>query len=73
MRARRCKPPPDRMTKGQRGVTLKTLLAGLLLATAFPAAAALTAPEKKMTATVDAEYERSVALLEKLVNRTLAR
>lgn len=48
---------------------MKTLLAGLLLATALPAAAALTAPEKKMAATVDAEYERSVALLEKLVNQ----
>lgn len=48
---------------------MKTLLAGLLLVTALPAAAALTPPEKKMAATVDAEYERSVALLEKLVNQ----
>ncbi len=48
---------------------MKTLLAGLLLATALPATAALTAPEKKMSTTVDAEYERSIALLEKLVNQ----
>lgn len=48
---------------------MKTMLAGLLIATALPASAALTAPEKKMAATVDAEYERSVGLLEKLVNQ----
>jgi glutamate carboxypeptidase len=39
------------------------------LAFAAPAAAQLSVPEAKMTATVDAEYERSVALLEKLVNQ----
>jgi glutamate carboxypeptidase len=39
------------------------------LAIAAPAAAQLSKPEAKMTATVDAEYERSVALLEKLVNQ----
>ncbi|MFD1610477.1 M20/M25/M40 family metallo-hydrolase [Sphingomonas tabacisoli] len=48
---------------------MKTLLAGLLLAAASPAFAALSPAEKKMTATVDAEYERSVGLLEKLVNQ----
>lgn len=36
---------------------------------AAPAAAKLSAPEVAMTKTVDAEYERSVALLEKLVNQ----
>lgn len=45
------------------------LALSLTLAAASPAAAALTAPEKRMTATVDAEYERHVALLEKLVNQ----
>lgn len=40
-----------------------------LAAAASPAAAALTAPEKKIATTVDAEYERHVALLEKLVNQ----
>jgi len=34
-----------------------------------PAFAVLSAPEKKMAATVDQNYERSVALLEKLVNQ----
>ena len=36
---------------------------------ALPAQAKLTAPETKMAATVDAEYERSVALLRKLVDQ----
>ena len=39
------------------------------LAFAMPAMAQLSKPETIMTATVDAEYERSVALLEKLVNQ----
>ncbi len=42
-------------------------IAVALLAT--PATAKLSAPEAAMTKTVDAEYERSVALLEKLVNQ----
>jgi glutamate carboxypeptidase len=46
---------------------LPLLLAASLLAT--PALAQLSKPEAKMAATVDAEYERSVALLEKLVNQ----
>lgn len=46
---------------------LALLLAASLLAS--PAAAQLSAPEKKIAATVDAEYERSVGLLEKLVNQ----
>ena len=41
----------------------------LSMAVAPPALAQLTRPEVKMTATVDAEYERSVALLERLVNQ----
>lgn len=46
-------------------------LAGLALmcAMAQPAQAGLSAAETRMTAIVDAEYERSVALLEKLVNQ----
>jgi glutamate carboxypeptidase len=36
---------------------------------AVPAYAELSKPEAKMAATVDAEYERSVALLERLVNQ----
>ncbi len=44
------------------------LLAGALSA-AQPASAALSPAERKMTATVDAEYERHVALLERLVNQ----
>ena len=46
-------------------------LAGLVFAllVAQPALAGLTTAETRMTATVDAEYERSVALLEKLVNQ----
>lgn len=42
---------------------------GLLLFFAAPASAALTPAETKMTATVDAEYERTVGLLERLVNQ----
>jgi glutamate carboxypeptidase len=46
-------------------------MTGLMIAAATlaaPAAAALTAPERAMIATVEAEKERSIALLEKLVN-----
>ncbi|MBP6379240.1 MAG: M20/M25/M40 family metallo-hydrolase [Sphingorhabdus sp.] len=43
--------------------------AGLALAFSTPAFAQLSKAETKMVATVDAEYERSVALLEKLVNQ----
>lgn len=45
------------------------MMALLLTGAAMPASAQLTAPEQRMAATVDAEYERSVALLEKLVNQ----
>lgn len=47
---------------------MKTLALALLLAAA-PAQAKLTAPETRMAQTVDAEYERSVALLRKLVDQ----
>src|SRR6476469_5157182 len=48
---------------------MKTALTALALVLATtPAAAKLSAPEAAMTRTVDAEYERSVALLERLVN-----
>ena len=40
-----------------------------LVALAPSAQAKLSAPETRMVATVDAEYERSVDLLEKLVNQ----
>ena len=48
---------------------LKLFSSVALLALAPPAHAQLSTPEAKMTATVDAEYERSVALLERLVNQ----
>ncbi len=41
----------------------------LALTVAAPAQAAMTAAEKKMVATVDAEQERSIALLERLANQ----
>ncbi len=50
-----------------RCLSLFTTVAALALAT--PAMAQLSKPETIMTSTVDAEYERSVALLEKLVNQ----
>ena len=50
-----------------RPLTLGLFGAALMLAS--PAVAQLTAQESKMTKTVDAEYERSVSLLEKLVNQ----
>jgi len=49
--------------------TLTRLTAIPALLCAAPAFAGLTPPEKRMSATVDSEYERSVALLEKLVNQ----
>lgn len=51
-----------------RFTRLTAITAGILLATA-PLHAELTAPEVHMAATVDAEHERSIALLEKLVNQ----
>ena len=42
--------------------------AGLILLVSEPAQAQLSKPEQRIAATVDAEYERSVALLERLVN-----
>lgn len=53
-------------------MTFRSLTLGALLASTIfiaPAHAQLSAPEAKMAATVDAEYERSVNLLEKLVNQ----
>lgn len=47
----------------------RTVALGLLLFFAAPASAALTPAETKMAATVDAEYERTVGLLERLVNQ----
>ena len=45
------------------------LAVALALTVAAPAHAAMTAAEKKMVASVDAEAARSIALLEKLVNQ----
>jgi len=56
------------MTKNVRQ-SLALMGAGLALAFSAPATAQLNKAEAKMVATVDAEYERSVALLEKLVNQ----
>ena len=52
------------------GLTYRRRLLGLMLAgiAAFPAQASMTPAERKMVATVDAESERSIGLLEKLVN-----
>ena len=47
----------------------RSIALGLLLSLAAPASAALTPAETKMAATVDAEYERTVGLLERLVNQ----
>lgn len=49
--------------------SLPLMFAASLLVVAVPANAQLSKPEAKMTATVDAEYDRSIALLEKLVNQ----
>lgn len=57
-----------RVTKNVRQ-SLALMGAGLALAFSAPAFAQLNKAEAKMVATVDAEYERSVALLEKLVNQ----
>jgi glutamate carboxypeptidase len=47
-----------------------TLIFALLCATlAAPAHAKLSTPEAKMVASVDAEYDRAIALLERLVNQ----
>ena len=48
---------------------LSLLSSVALLAVSTPAFAQLSKPEAKMAATVDAEYERSVALLERMVNQ----
>ena len=45
------------------------LISALAVALASPAVAKLSPAETKMVATVDAEYDRSVALLERLVNQ----
>jgi glutamate carboxypeptidase len=49
--------------------SLALLGAGLALILSAPAVAQLSKAEAKIATTVDAEYERSVALLEKLVNQ----
>lgn len=48
---------------------LRATLAALALGFSMPAYAQLSAAEAKMTDVVDAEYERTVALLERLVNQ----
>lgn len=48
---------------------LPLFASAIALAAAVPAHAQLSKPEARMTATVDAEYEKSVALLERLVNQ----
>lgn len=53
--------------KMRRSLTL--LGVGLAIGFAAPASAQLSKAEAKMVATVDAEYERSVALLERMVNQ----
>jgi glutamate carboxypeptidase len=60
---------PQNGTVPKKGQSLASLFAGLALAFSVPAAAQLSKAETKMAATVDAEYERSVALLEKMVNQ----
>ena len=47
----------------------RTALAAMLFTATTPVFAALTPAEVKMATTVDGEYERSVALLERLVNQ----
>lgn len=46
-----------------------SVLAGAAILAASPANAGLSSAEKHMNTTVDAEYERSVSLLERLVNQ----
>jgi glutamate carboxypeptidase len=48
---------------------MKFLALSLALALAAPASARLSAPEQRMIRTVDAEQDRTLALLEKLVNQ----
>ncbi len=48
---------------------LRSTVALLALAIALPASAALSPAEKKMVAEVDADHEKSIALLERLVNQ----
>lgn len=48
---------------------LRSTVALFALATALPASAALSPAEKKMAAQVDADHEKSIALLERLVNQ----
>jgi glutamate carboxypeptidase len=48
---------------------IKATPVALLAFAAMPASAALTPAETKMAAIVDAEYERTVGLLERLVNQ----
>jgi len=48
---------------------MKIMIALAATALAFPAAAQLSAPERKIAAFVDSEQERSIALLERLVNQ----
>ena len=48
---------------------LRSLAALALVATAVPAAAELSKPERTMTATVDTEQARTLAMLEKWVNQ----
>ena len=50
-------------------LTLKLCCSAALVAFSHAAYAKLSPPEAKMVATVDSEYERSVALLERLVNQ----
>ena len=52
--------------------TIKSLMIGVALATsiaALPVYAQLSAPEKRMAAVVDSEFERSVSLLAKMVDQ----
>jgi glutamate carboxypeptidase len=50
-------------------LSLRAAAIAALLAAAVPAQAKLTSVETRMSATVDAEYERSVTLLQKLVDQ----
>lgn len=60
-------PNPSRKREGLNWLGL--IYAGLAFAFSAPAHAQLSKAEAQMAATVDAEYERSVALLEKMVNQ----
>jgi glutamate carboxypeptidase len=68
LRPRKQDVPLDLVQPAAKLPAMKTfLLTAALLAS--PAVAALTAPEAKMVATVDASQQRDVSLLEKLVNQ----